>query len=70
MSIQVFFNDVIDIVSFQAWEHFTFDLVGKIYAFSDLSFTRSRLLGLGHRRKTALKVMLGMSYFVWRSTYH
>ena len=53
------------------------------YAFGNLSCTRSRTLGLGqwgnigkydsfpwHRRKTALKVMLGMSYSVWRSTYH
>ena len=54
-----------------------------IYAFGDLSCTRSRTLGLGQRGniekhdsfpwhwgKTALKVMLSMSYFVWRSTYH
>ena len=53
------------------------------YPFSDLSCTRSRTLGSGqwgnigkhdsfpwHRGKTALKVMLSMSYFVWRSTYH
>ena len=53
------------------------------YAFGDLSCTRSRTLGLGqwgsigkyhsfpwHRGKAALKVMLSMSYFVWRSTYH
>ena len=53
------------------------------YAFGDLSCTRSRTLSLGqvgnigkydlfpwYRRKTALKVMLGMSCFMWRSTYH
>ena len=53
------------------------------YAFRDLSCTRSRTLGLGqwgnigkydsfpwHRGKTALKVMLSMLHFEWRSTYH
>ena len=53
------------------------------YAFNDLSCMRSRTLGLRqwgnigkydsfpwHQGKTALKVMLSMSYFVWRSTCH
>ena len=53
------------------------------YAFGDLSCTRSRILSLGqwgnigkydlypwYWRETALKVMLGLSCFVWRSTYH
>ena len=53
------------------------------YAFGDLSYTRSRTLGLGqwgnigkhdsfpwHRGKTALKVLLSMSYFVLRSAYY
>ena len=53
------------------------------YAFGDLSCTRSRTLSLGqwgnigkynslpwYWRKAALKVMLGMSCFVWRSINH